>query len=52
MGDAFVVTDSAGQKLAYVYFEDEPRREEHPTLTLAEARSDVALCVLRGRGLP
>jgi len=48
----FVVQDSAGQKLAYVYFEDEPRREEHPTLTLAEARSDVALCVLRGRGLP
>jgi hypothetical protein len=23
---AFVVTDSAGQKLAYVYFEDEPGR--------------------------
>ena len=22
----FVVTDSAGQKLAYVYFEDEPSR--------------------------
>jgi hypothetical protein len=22
----FVVTDSAGQKLAYVYFKDEPRR--------------------------
>jgi len=28
---------SAGQKLAYVYFEDEPGRERHPTLTLAEA---------------
>jgi hypothetical protein len=24
--DAFVVTNSAGQKLAYVYFEDEPGR--------------------------
>jgi hypothetical protein len=24
IGAAFVVTDSAGQKLAYVYFEDEP----------------------------
>ena len=26
IGAAFVVTDSAGQKLAYVYFEDEPGR--------------------------
>jgi hypothetical protein len=26
-----------GQQLAYVYFEDEPGREQHPTLTLAEA---------------
>jgi len=33
----FIVTDHAGQKLAYVYFEDEPGREQHPTLTLAEA---------------
>jgi hypothetical protein len=30
----FIVTDNAGQKLAY---EDEPGREQHPTLTLAEA---------------
>jgi len=26
LGACFVVTDSAGQKLAYVYFEDEPGR--------------------------
>jgi hypothetical protein len=26
IGAAFVVTDSTGQKLAYVYFEDEPGR--------------------------
>jgi hypothetical protein len=58
--------DHNGQALACVYFEDEPGREQHPTLTLAEAmdalwwhggllppsRGDVALGVLRGRGLP
>jgi hypothetical protein len=45
--------DHNGQALAYVYFEDEPGREQHPTLTLAEAsRGNVALGVLRGRGLP
>ena len=33
----FVVRDHNGQQLAYVYFEDEPGREQHPTLTLAEA---------------
>ena len=26
IGAAFVVADSTGQKLAYVYFEDEPER--------------------------
>jgi hypothetical protein len=30
IGAAFVVTDSAGQKLACVYFEDEPGRLQHP----------------------
>jgi hypothetical protein len=29
----FIVCDHNGQALAYVYFEDEPGREQHPTLT-------------------
>ena len=32
----YVVRDHDGHQLAY-YFEDEPGREQHPTLTLAEA---------------
>jgi hypothetical protein len=39
IGAAFVVTDSAGQQLAYVYFEDKPgRRSAAKLLTKDEAR--------------
>jgi len=38
-GSAFVVKDSSGQKLAYVYFEEEPgRRSVAKLLTKDEAR--------------
>jgi hypothetical protein len=40
---AFVVTDSTGQKLAYVYFEDEPgRRSVAKLLSKDEARRIAA----------
>jgi hypothetical protein len=38
----FVVTDSAGQKLAYVYFEDEERRPAAKLLTKDQARRTAA----------
>jgi hypothetical protein len=39
IGKAFVVTDSTGQKLAYVYYEDEPgRRSAAKLLGKDEAR--------------
>jgi hypothetical protein len=39
----FVVRDHCEQQLAYVYFEDESGREQHPTLTLAEAMDAISL---------
>jgi hypothetical protein len=42
-GSAFVVTDGSGQKLAYVYYEEEPgRRSAAKMLTKDEARRIAA----------
>lgn len=43
IGAAFIVTDSAGQKLAYVYYENEPgRRSAAKLLSEDEARRIAA----------
>jgi hypothetical protein len=43
IGVAFKVCDSTGQRLAYVYFEDEPgRRSAAKLLTRDEAAANIA----------
>jgi hypothetical protein len=42
IGAAFVVKDSTGQQLAYIYFEDEPGRRSAPKL-LSKGRQVVSL---------
>jgi hypothetical protein len=41
IGAAFVVKDSGGQKLAYVYFEDEPGRRSGAKLRRDETRREL-----------
>ena len=41
IGAAFVVTDGVGQKLAYVYFEDEPGRRSVAELLTREIAAGV-----------
>jgi hypothetical protein len=52
IGVAFKVSDSTGQRLAYVYFEEEPgRRSAAKLLTKDEARR-IAVNIAKLRELP
>jgi hypothetical protein len=44
---AFVVTDSAGQKLAYVYFEEEPGRRSAPKLLSKDEARRIAVNIAK-----
>jgi hypothetical protein len=43
----FVVTDSAGQKLAFVYFEDEPGRRSAAKLLSKDEARRIALNIAK-----
>ena len=47
IGAAYVVKDSAGQQLAYVYFEDEPGRRRDETRREPDPFSGLCLPVAR-----
>jgi hypothetical protein len=42
IGAAFVVTDSAGQKLSHIYYEEEPGRRSAPKLLSKDEARRIA----------